>query len=201
MPRSKEMRRSDTLNILFLLAFIAMFFQPAKARANTVIDLSIAEMSQQASIIVQGTVANVSTHWNDDQTRIFTEIDIDVTSYIAGQGPQTVHIRQVGGRVDDTELVVAGQPTFNTGENVLVFLEPDGSGQENYWVCVCMSAGKFTLSFDSSTGELVVSQNTRNLNRFSRQGQIVMRSQNVARPFLFRDLLSEINAALQGGEQ
>lgn len=171
---------------------MALISVPSTSEADVVLDLTIAEMAEASTAVVHGTVTDVDTAWNDSNTRIFTNVTISVTSYLGGQGAETIQIRQVGGRVGDTEFVVTGQPRFSVGEEVVVFLEPDGSGRENSFVVMCMAAGKFRVSFDQLTGERVVGQDLRGLNAVPARGRRTVRTHSVARPFLFHELVETI---------
>lgn len=179
---------------------LALVLQAGPSRADLVIDLSVDEMARASSVVVHGTVTRVDAAWDDSRTRIFTEVDIDVSSYLSGQGPDQVRIRQVGGRVGDVELRVTGQPSFAVGEEVVVFLEPDGSGSPDRWVVVCMAAGKFTVTYDRTTGERVVRRDVRGLTLVGNTeiGRPAARPRT-ARPFTFGELADTVRRAVGGG--
>lgn len=180
------------------LVALALVLQAAPSRAGVVLDLSVDEMARAASVVVHGTVTRVDAAWDDSHQRIFTEVDLDVTSYLAGQGPDHVRIRQIGGRVGDTELRVPGQAVFAVGEEVVVFLEPDGSGEPNRWIVVSMAAGKFTVTFDRMTGERVVGRDLAGVSRI-RTGDLqpAARARSV-RPFTFMELADTVRRAVGG---
>ena len=111
-------------------------------------------------------------------------------------------VRQVGGRVGDTELWVEGQPRFFVGEQVVVFLSPDGAGTPDTWNVVAMAAGKFTVTTDGVTGELVLSRDLQALNRIRIDTDGVRpapRSNRVARPLLLRELVQEVQQTIRQG--
>jgi hypothetical protein len=176
---------------------VALALRAGSSRADVVLDMSVEEMTRTASVVVHGTVTRVDAAWDDSHTRIYTEVDIDVTTYLAGQGPARVQVRQVGGRVGDSELRVAGQPSFAVGEEVVVFLEPDGSGTANRWVVLCMAAGKFSVTFDHVTGERVLGRDVRALVRIGERTGA--RRARVARPLTFEMLADTVRRAAGGG--
>jgi hypothetical protein len=189
--------RSAVLPALVIVAVSGSW--PSNAVAGVVEDLTIPEMAARATIVVHGTVGQVDMAWDESHTRIFTTVDIDVISYFSGQGPRTVRIRQVGGRVGDTELRVIGQPTFRTGEEVVVFLEPDGSRVPGSWVVLCMAAGKFSVTIDETTGELVLSRDLGEISSITvraDRGRPIRRS---VRPLLLRDLEGEVRRTVRSG--
>lgn len=191
--------RSIVIVAWLLSALVSL---PSIGDADVVLDLTIAEMAETSTAVVHGSVTRIDTAWNDSHTRIFTDVTVSVSTYLVGQGADTIHVRQVGGRIGDTELLVTGQPRFDVGEEVVLFLEPDGSGQEDSFVVVCMSAGKFNVSFDHLTGERVVGQDLRGLNVVPARGRRTVRTHTVARPFLFRELIETVTRAVaEGGAQ
>jgi hypothetical protein len=182
-----------------VIGALALVLQAGPSHAGVVLDLSVDEMARAASVVVHGTVARVDAVWDDSHRRIFTEVEIDVTAYLAGQGPDVVRIRQVGGRVGDQELRVPGQPSFAPGEEVVVFLEPDGTGAPNQWVVVCMAAGKFTVTYDRMTGERIVGRDETGLMRL-RTGDLgpPAARARVARPYSFMELADTVRRAVGG---
>jgi len=196
----EEMRTPGVITHVVACLSVALFSVASPARADVVLDLSIEEMTEVAHAVVHGTVTSVESAWDDSHTRIFTNVTISVSSYLSGSGPSTVSIRQAGGVVGSSELFIAGQPRFTVGEEVVVFLEPDGTGQPNRYVVVCMAAGKYTVSFDTITGERVVGQDLRGLNRVPARGRRAVRTRHTAMPFRFSELVDIVTrAALAGG--
>lgn len=194
------MKQNRFVRLLIPLIFLAW---PAAAGASFVEDLSIAELTARSSAVVHGRVIRVESAWDETHTRIYTTVQLEVISYLAGDGPRVVTIRQVGGRVGSTELRVEGQPTFDPDERVVVFLEPDAERQDR-WIVVSMAAGKFTVTTNTVTGELVLSRDLSGLDlvRLTPEGmRPVRRARRAARPLLLRELVEEVRrAARQGGQ-
>lgn len=193
------MKQSPQVVTLVLCAALCWGAYPARADADVVLDLTIEEMSTMATAVVYGRVLSVDAAWNDSHTRIFTDIELEVISYLGGQGPETVRIRQVGGRVGDTEIWVAGQPRFSVGEQVVVFLEPIESDESNRWVVLCMAAGLFRVQHDQLTGELVLQRNLHGVSRIPGPGRRNLIRQHVARPLLLRELAEQVTTARARG--
>jgi hypothetical protein len=62
-------------------------------------------------------------------------------------------VNLLGGRVGDTVLELVGQPSFETGENVIVFLD---ATHPQYMPITGLSQGKLTVSADPVTGAVNV---------------------------------------------
>jgi len=88
------------------------------------------ELSGRCEHAVVGTVLDVRSAWNTEQTKIFTTIEIAVGESLKGDvSPGGVlTLVELGGTVDETTMVVEHAPTFEAGDRVLVFTEytPDG---------------------------------------------------------------------------
>ena len=192
--------RARTIPITFALltSIIAVCWAPP-ARATIVEELTVAEMAQRSGAVVYGTVTGVESSWDDSHTRIYTEIDIDVIEYVSGSGPEQVSIRQAGGRVGDDELVIAGQPTFTEGEQVVVFLEPLETTGTTRWVVLCLAAGKYRVTTDELTGELVISRDLEGITFARLTNSRRREAPRVARPSLLIDLIREVRRATTRG--
>lgn len=81
---------------------------------------------------------------------IFTQIDLEVAEYIKGTGGSIVQITVVGGTVDGMRMWVPGMPSFQQGEDVLLFLREgyERAGDPT----VGVSQGVFRIVTDQATG-------------------------------------------------
>ena len=95
--------------------------RPADASLRAVADESLARASAGA---VQGRVVAVTAAWDDAAGAIYTFVTIDVVrSWGLDGSPARVVVKQLGGIVGGTALVIGGQARFDIGEDVLVFLD------------------------------------------------------------------------------
>lgn len=148
-----------------MIVLIAAAFVPAWA--TTVIPMSDDDMVRQASLILEGVVTRVESAWNADKTQIHTSIDIDVQKQIKGTLPDdqtTIHLRVLGGTVDDITMVLVGAPTFEVNEEMLLFLRP------NYDVrllpVVGFNQGKIHIDTDPNTGKKTLKGRESSLEDF-----------------------------------
>lgn len=124
---------------------------PSSARATTVRDQSIFQMSQRAERVVVGRVTDVKT-WLDTSrgARVFTEATVVVDSAIKGDAePKVLHLRQLGGTAGEgtqrRSQYIPGSPIWTKGESVVLFLEHTDTGR---LVTSGLAMGKYALSPD-----------------------------------------------------
>jgi hypothetical protein len=122
---------------LFLVAFAA-----TSSFATTVERLGLEDLVKKARTIVVGSVTGSRTYWSADRKFILTDYTINVDESLKGNVPRTVVVTAVGGKVGDIELYVSGMPSFEKGENAVVFIEQSGA----YQVVVGLGQGKFTIT-------------------------------------------------------
>jgi len=96
--------------------------------ASTFIAMDEAELLASSQAVVEGSVLDVRSFWNDDRTAIVSEARILVDDLVAGEAPNVVVVRTFGGQVGDLAIVAHGFPTFEAGTQVLLYLTPDGDG-------------------------------------------------------------------------
>ena len=135
------------LRILVLLTAVGAFCAVGGARAATVRQLSLKDMSSIAQIVVEGRVESVQAQWR--HRRIFREVQLVADKVIKGplKPGQPVTLWVPGGEVGDLGQWVAGSPEFSVGERVLLFLE---ANETLGYVVVGMSLGKLRTERDKA---------------------------------------------------
>lgn len=96
------------------------------AAASTFVAMDQTELLTSSAAVVQGTVLDVRSFWNEDRTIIISEARIEVQDLVAGEAPAVVTVRTPGGEVGNYRVEADGFPTFSAGEQVLVYLGTDG---------------------------------------------------------------------------
>jgi hypothetical protein len=109
--------------------------------------VDIDTLTRRASIIVEADVADVRAAWTPDGTQIRTKVRLRVRQYLkGGHGEDTLEIEHLGGTIGELTFAVLGQPTFETGERVFLFVAPN-VGQGDFPI-VAGEHGKFTVETD-----------------------------------------------------
>lgn len=97
------------------------------ARALTLAPMTLEQLSATAAIVVRARCIDRSVTRSPDG-RIESLARFEVVTRAKGDAPDVVTVRQLGGRVDDTELIVPGAPLSAAGDDVVLFLEPRDDG-------------------------------------------------------------------------
>lgn len=97
------------------------------ARALTLAPMTLEQLTGSATIVVRGRCIDRTVTRTADG-RIESLSRFAVVTRAKGEAPDVVTVRQLGGRVDDTELVVPGAPLSEPGDDVVLFLEPRDDG-------------------------------------------------------------------------
>ncbi len=143
-------RRLACVVVAGALVFVAM-----SVHATSVAKLTDPDLVRLSSVVAEGRVLEVRSGWTPDRTRIFTTVTIQITNQIKGARPQNgrLVVNMLGGRVGDVVMEIIGQPTFTTGENVIVFLD---ATRPQYTPITGLFQGKLTVEQDPGTGALNV---------------------------------------------
>ena len=138
------MIRKKSLPVAICLIFLLI----TSSNATTVERLGLADLVKKARTIVVGKVAGSRTHWSSDGKLIVTDVTIDVGESLKGTTTsRRIAVTTVGGKIGDLELHVSGMPSFQPGEDAVLFIEQSGT----YQVVVGLGQGKFTVT----NGEVV----------------------------------------------
>ena len=125
--------------ILFALA--VAFFAVTGLEATTVQRLALEDLVKKAHLIVAGTVRQSRTYWSSNGKLILTAYTIEVDESIKGQSSRLLEVTTIGGKIGDLELHVAGMPSFQQDENIVLFTESSGP----YEVVLGLTQGKFSV--------------------------------------------------------
>jgi hypothetical protein len=163
------------LHRLALLALAsALALATSSARATVMIEVPLERLVAESDLVVHGRVtrtgarlvANDGGHHEPHTVAVVALLEV-----LRGTPPAAeVLVDEIGGRVQDTEMRIAGTPEYRVGEEVVLFLRalPDGS-----YRTYAMAQGAFEVLPALPGAERVVVRDTRavSMARWS-QGQM-----------------------------
>ena len=107
-----------------ILTALFLIIKPAGEVQAIMVKMGLEELTADADSIVVGTVENVTSQWNEDNSSIYTTVVVSVEEKIKGsQAGNTITIVVPGGHVDGITQIVSDTPVFNPGEEALLFLK------------------------------------------------------------------------------
>jgi hypothetical protein len=133
--------------ILSLLLFAA------PALATTVIHVDTRELVRSSDEIVVGQVDGTRSYWNENRTKILTDVTVRVSSSLKGRYADRLTLTQLGGEVDGVRYSVPGCPVFRPGEEALLFVWRDSRGRAQV---NGLAQGKFEIRRDPVSGAAFV---------------------------------------------
>jgi hypothetical protein len=113
----------------------------AKAGATLFSATSVEETARSSDAVVRGTVLSKAPRLTADGRRVVTEVEIAVLSAWKGDAGATVRVVVPGGAAAGLAMSVDGAPTFEKGEEVVVFLSRSGPA----WQVMGLALGKFRV--------------------------------------------------------
>ena len=96
------------------------------AAATTLVRMSLSQLAQASSTIVQGQVVSQTTRTNAANTRVYTYTTVQMEKALKGSPPATLTIQQPGGTVGNFHVRVPGTALLRPGTQYVLFLEPAG---------------------------------------------------------------------------
>ncbi len=126
-------------------------FAAAPSWGSTFVLMSDAQLAAASNGAWLATVHSVESGMTREG-RVYTYTTLLADRKLSGPSsmPDELVLRELGGRVGDTAMVVYGTPRFSMGERVVVFLEQVGDGTFRTYQHVM---GKFRVETDVSTGQ------------------------------------------------
>jgi hypothetical protein len=91
--------------------------------ASQFIEMPFDKVAREATLVVQGTIGQTFSGWDDAHEVIYTYATVHVSRYFGETtGPDTLMIREVGGTVDGYTMEAIGFPVIRSGERVVLLL-------------------------------------------------------------------------------
>lgn len=136
-----------------LIIVIILLWSAHELRATVLLPAEFREIVAGSQIIVYGRIAEVRPEWSDDRSRIDTIVSVEVGSYLKGGPGGTVTFRVPGGQIGRYRNVMVGAPSFQTGEEAVLFLSASGPSVAHVFG---LSQGVFRVRVDERTGRRLV---------------------------------------------
>ncbi|AWV90483.1 hypothetical protein DN745_14555 [Bradymonas sediminis] len=134
------------LSLVFSISLIA-----STASATVMKYVGLEELIEISDIIVEGSVAEQKVYFDEAQGRVVTDTTFKVKRNFMGKADDTVTIQQWKGTHKGITSQIPGDPKFEKGESVIVFLH---RGADGVVALSAMAQSKFSL-FPSAQGKLV----------------------------------------------
>jgi len=119
------------------------------AGASTLISLSLDQLTQASSDIVQAQVVNQGSRWNDSHSQVLTITTVAVSQVFKGNPPSIMEIEQMGGRVGNMNVFVPGEVILQPQAEYVLFLEPAPASSR--YRLVGMTQGAYRIYQDAAT--------------------------------------------------
>lgn len=136
-----------------LLAVLGFWLIGPAARATVVVPADLSDLVHASRAIVHGRVVAVTATWADGRRRIDTLVTLEVEAYLKGDMGESVTFKVPGGQLGRYRSVMIGAPIFQEGDEVVLFLNAQGSSMP---FVLGLSQGVFRVVTDRSTGDRLV---------------------------------------------
>lgn len=117
----------------------------------TMLGISTQKLTQDSDLIIDGTVMDVYSAWDETKTTIYTYAVIEIQNTHKGSSEnKNVTLMYRGGEVGDIGLKISDQAEFKKGENVFLFLKKSEKEPNLHMFQITGKAqGKYTISKDN----------------------------------------------------
>lgn len=138
----------------FVLFTVLGLVTSGAAHAAVVVPADLSELAGEARAIVHGRVVATSAQWADGRRSIETLVTLQVEDTLKGRQAHEVTFRVPGGQLGPYRSIMLGAPTFEHGDEVVVFLGSHGPSIPHV---LGFSQGVYRVSADSAGARRVVS--------------------------------------------
>ncbi len=157
------------------MAVLAVALAP-KAHATVLEDLKLADLTARADVIVVGTIGEATALRLPGADQIWTDTALSVDQIVKGKVAPKLTIRQQGGRIGDSAMVVAGNAALPAGRRVVLFLKRQG----DRFYTVGMELGAFEIYTGHDGQPWVRRRTTVPVGRLAPKGQMQLADPEMA---------------------
>lgn len=138
------------------------------AGASTMRFLEVEDLARSSTLVARARILSARARWTEGQKGIVTEVRAVVLGALASSGVppregRQITILQAGGEVDGVRLDWIGRPTFEPGEDLILFLQPHDPADpaDERMIVVGGKQGKMRVlpQAGAGAGALVVERN------------------------------------------
>jgi len=124
--------------VWILVAFIGLLSVLVLNASALVQEKDLKSLTDEANTIVMGEVIKEKSYWEDG--KIFTDVTISTKLYLKGAKEDKITVKIPGGTVNKISAMVSDTPSFENGEETLLFLKDS--------IIVGSFQGKYTIKDD-----------------------------------------------------
>lgn len=125
----------------------------ASARATVLVPIDLNELAVSAHAVVYARIAEVRAVVTDDRRRVESIVVAEAIGYMKGDWGRTIVFRVPGGQVGAYRTVMVGAPSFERGDEVVLFF---GTRGPSLPYLVGFSQGVYRVRVDERTGVRMV---------------------------------------------
>jgi len=130
-----------------------LLFVTSRVHATVLLPIEFRELVAIAPVIVHGAVVDVRSEWVDGRRAVETFVTVEAADYMKGNLGERVTFKVPGGQLGRYRTVFVGAPTFQTGDEVVLFLKTSGP---SFPFVIGLSQGVFRVVTDEQSGRRLV---------------------------------------------
>lgn len=138
--------RKHVSNLLGFVAVFCCLTWAHDASATSVLQLDETQLVELSTFIVRGKVISQRAVPGPRGMGIVTLVTIEVSEELVGrQQPRRVVVRHFGGELNGRKIAMPGGPSFQTGNEVVVFVQQSRYLPKGEFLLVGLTQGKFQV--------------------------------------------------------
>jgi hypothetical protein len=118
----EEVKMTRTRSRAALALGVTLLAGVSLTAASTFLKVDIPTLKRMSESVVQASVVDVRSAWNEERTGIFTYVTLDVKGRLHGNADNQIVVRVPGGTVGDFTTKMDGAPEFQVGDDIVAFI-------------------------------------------------------------------------------
>ncbi len=171
------------MRIVLLLVLAA-----SVASATSIVPMTVEQLTLASEHVVEAEAVQQWSEWTPNHSTILTYTRFRISSVLKGALPTEIIVKQLGGKVGDSMVKVAGVRYFRPNEQAVLFLHPAMANDGTYVITGLMQ-GNFHV--DGSGAQATVTNGIKSPDTYTVSGRAVSQYQGT------RMTLTELEARIR----
>ena len=156
----------------YSLIYISVYFLPVSIIQSQQIATNLKTLTKNSEVVLIGKVSEQESKWNENKSRIYTDVTIEVNEYLKGKTEEkSITVSHLGGEVGEVGELYTHIPTFKEQEEMVLFVKMNKND------------GKYRV-YNGDNGKIEIIENNNSKEKFTKSNKKVDDLRNEIKNYL-----------------
>ena len=145
----------------YSVIYISVYFLHVSIIQSQQIATNLKTLTKNSEVVLIGKVSEQESKWNENKSRIYTDVTIEVNEYLKGKTEEkSITVSHLGGEVGEVGELYTHIPTFKEQEEMVLFVKMNKND------------GKYRV-YNGDNGKIEIIENNNSKEKFTKSNKRV----------------------------